>query len=373
MKFSPTDRRMMQRALSLAQRGSGSVSPNPMVGCVIVSDSGQIVGEGYHERYGREHAEVNALKEVSDRTTLNGATLYVTLEPCSHHGKTPPCADLIADLPLDRIVVAMEDPNPKVSGAGIARLREAGKEVDVGLLEQEAEELNRFYIHHTEFGRPWVTLKIAQTADGYTAAPNGDSRWISCEESRRQVHRWRSEYDAVMVGRHTAELDNPSLTVRLTEGRQPRRVVIDGPFSLSRDLNLFSDELEEKTIVVTWNREKAESEADPMLKLMQSNFFRGTIRIVGQREGHTDLHQAMKAIGEEGVASLLVESGSALGSALLREDLVDQLELFIAPMLLGGGTRSITGLGVQRMEDIRSFRSFEWSRSGRDMRLTAMR
>lgn len=373
MQFSPTDRRMMQRALSLAQRGAGSVAPNPMVGCVILSNDAEIVGEGFHERFGREHAEVNALKEVTDRSSLIGATLYVTLEPCSHHGKTPPCADLLTDLPLERVVVAMEDPNPKVNGSGVSRIREAGIRVDVGLLKREAEELNRFYIHHMEFGRPWVTLKIAQTADGYIAAPNGDSRWISSEESRRLVHQWRSEYDAVMVGRQTAELDNPSLTVRLVEGRQPRRVVIDGPFSLSRELNLFSDELEEKTIVVTWNRERAETEADPMLKLMQTNFFRGTVCIVGQRDGHTDLHQAMKAVGEEGITSLLVEGGASLGSALLREDLVDQLELFIAPMLLGGGTRSVQALGIHRMEEIRSFRSFEWTHSGKDMRLTGIR
>lgn len=363
----------MQRALSLAQRGAGSVSPNPMVGCVILSSRGEIIGEGFHERYGHEHAEVNALNRVQDPASLRGATLYVTLEPCSHHGKTPPCADLIADLRIERVVIAMQDPNPTVNGAGTSRLRDAGIQVDVGLLEKEAGELNRFYVHYMEFGRPWVTLKIAQTADGYIAAPNGDSRWISSEESRRQVHRWRSEYDAVMVGRQTAELDNPSLTVRLTEGRQPRRVVIDGPFSLSRELNLFSDQLEEKTIVVTWNRERAEAETDPMLKLMQSNFFRGTICIVGQRDGHTDLHQAMKAVGEEGVTSLLVEGGSRLGSALLREDLVDQLELFIAPMLLGGGTRSVLGLGIERMEEIRSFRSIEWTRSGKDMRLTGIR
>lgn len=370
MKFTEKDIVWMQRALALAARGAGYVSPNPMVGCVIVSRSGDIIGEGYHERYGKEHAEVNAVRSVKKLSLLEGATVYVTLEPCSHHGKTPPCADMLADLPLERVVVAMQDPNPKVNGKGIARLKNGGIRVDVGLLQEKAEELNRFFLHWNEFGRPWVTLKIAQTADGYVAAPNGDSRWITGPEAREQVHRWRSVYDAVLVGRNTVEQDNPSLTVRHVQGRQPRRVVIDGPFTLPRSLSLFSDQYEEKTIVITHNREKVEREEDPMLKLMQSNYFRGKVLLADKSGDHTDLKSALKLLAQEGITSVLVEGGQALSTAFLREELVDQLELFIAPSILGGGKRSILGLGRNRMEEIMTFRQWEWNRFGKDMLLT---
>lgn len=361
----------MQRALNLAGKGEGYVSPNPLVGCVIVSPESNIIGEGYHERYGKAHAEVNAVNSVRDKSELEEATVYVTMEPCSHHGKTPPCSEMLAELPIKRIVVAMEDPNPKVNGNGINYLKKKGINVEVGLLRKEAEEINRFFIHYMDYGRPYVILKIAQTADGYIAAPNGDSKWISGQKSRELVHRWRSVYDAVMVGRNTVEVDNPTLTVRHVEGRQPLRVVIDGPYGLSKDLNLFSDQYEEKTIIVTHNKKKAEADADPMLKLMKSNYFRGKILLVDRHDGHTNLKSAMHALGDEGVTSLLVEGGQSLSTALLKYGLVDQLELFIAPKILGGGTRSLLGLNINRMEDIRPFHSFEWSRLGDDMLLTA--
>lgn len=361
----------MQRALSLAAKGLGYVSPNPMVGCVIVSGDGDLIGEGFHERHGQAHAEVNAVRAVEDHSRLKGATVYVTLEPCSHHGKTPPCADMLARLPLSRVVVAMKDPFPAVDGKGVDQLRSAGISVDVGLLKKEAEKLNEKWLHALELGRPFITLKIAQTADGYVAAPNGDSKWISCKESRTLVHRWRSQDDAVMVGRNTALHDNPSLTVRLVEGRQPVRVVLDGPFELPRNLNLFTDQFEEKTIVVTHNREKSEAEADPMLKMFQSNYFRGEIIHVDQTEGHVRLKEAARKLCDKGIHSMLVEGGQHLSSALLRAGIVDRLQLFIAPKLLGGGTRSIMNLNVNRMEDIVPFSSFEWQQVGPDMLLTA--
>ena len=366
-----TDKIWMQRALSLAGKGEGFVSPNPMVGCVIVSADGGLIGEGYHERFGKEHAEVNAINSVEDRSQLKGATLYVTLEPCAHHGKTPPCADLIADLPFTRVVAAMKDPTKKVSGKGLEKIKAGGKQTDVGILKKEAERLNEKWLHYIEFGRPFITLKIAQTADGYIAAPNGESKWISCKESRALVHLWRSRYDAVMVGRTTALHDNPSLTVRLAEGRQPRRVVIDGPFELPKNLNLFSDQFEEKTIVITHNREKSETDADPMLKMFQSNYFRGDVMVADKFEGHVNLKQAMRLLAEAGITSLLVEGGQHLSTTLIKKGLADRLQLFIAPKLLGGGTKSIFGLGKNRMEDIIPFKNFEWSQSGTDMLLTA--
>jgi diaminohydroxyphosphoribosylaminopyrimidine deaminase / 5-amino-6-(5-phosphoribosylamino)uracil reductase len=366
-----SDKVWMQRALSLAAKGLGYVSPNPMVGCVIVSSGGDIIGEGYHEKYGKAHAEVNAVNSVKNRQALQGATAYVTLEPCSHTGKTPPCADMLATLPLKRVVIAMKDPFPEVDGRGIKLLKRAGFQVDVGVLKAEAEKLNEKWLHAIEMKRPFVTLKIAQTADGYLAAPNGDSKWISCNESRMLVHRWRSEDDAVMVGRTTAMYDNPSLTVRLVEGRQPRRVVIDGPFELPRNLTLFTDQHEEKTIIITHNREKSEQEADPMLKMLQSNYFRGEIIRTEKKDGHVNLKEAMQELYKRGIYSLFAEGGQQLSSALLREGLVDRLQIFIAPKLLGGGTRSVINLGINRMEDLIPFKSYEWNRSGSDMLLTA--
>lgn len=361
----------MQRALNLALRGVGYVSPNPMVGCVIVSKEGNIIGEGFHERYGKAHAEVNAVQSVENRTLLKDATVVVTLEPCAHTGKTPPCADMLAELPISTVVIAMRDPHPSVNGKGIKKLEAAGIEVITGVLQNEAENLNEKWLHALEMGRPFVTLKIAQTADGYIAAPNGDSKWISCEDSRRLVHRWRSEDDAVMVGRNTALHDNPSLTVRLVEGRQPQRVVIDGPFELPRHLNLFSDQYEEKTTVITYNREKWEKESDSMLKMLQSNYFRGEILYAEPSGGHVRLKDALRKLYENGIRSLLVEGGRDLSTALIRAGLVDRLRLFISPKLLGGGTKSLAGLNVQRMEEIVPFRDFNWEQIGSDMLLTA--
>lgn len=370
MAFTENDRLWMRRALALARKGAGYVSPNPMVGSVIVSEQGELIGEGYHERYGKSHAEDNAVKSVRDRSRLKNATLYVTLEPCSHHGKTPPCCELIGKLPIKRVVVSMKDPSPEVNGAGIKYLENKGIQVDTGLLSEEATELNRFFIHYLEHGRPFLTLKIAQTADGYIAAANGDSKWITGQEARKQVHIWRSTYDGVVVGRNTVTLDNPSLTVRHVEGRQPFRIVIDGPYSIAKNLNLFSDQYEEKTIIVTHNREKASTDMDPMLKVMQPNYFRGQVLVVNEYDGHSDLKEAVTALGEQGLRSLLVEGGQSLSTALLKSGLVDRLEIFIAPKILGGGARSILGLGINRMEEILKFRSFTWTPFGDDMLMT---
>lgn len=361
----------MQRALSLAEKGRGYASPNPLVGCVIVSKDGDVIGEGYHERYGKPHAEVIALNSVADRKKLKGATLYVNLEPCSHHGNTPPCADLICDYPFARVVIAMKDPTEKVNGKGIQKIRDAGIEVDSGLLHQEAEELNEYWLHAQALKRPFITLKIAQTADGYIAAPNGESQWISSQDSRTLVHKWRSTHDAVMVGRNTAMNDNPTLTVRLVEGRNPRRIVVDGPLSLPNKLNLLSDQFEERTIVITHNKEKAAEVADPMLKLLQPNYYRGEVIVVDNKDGHSNLKQGFRKLYEHGITSVLAEGGQYLATALLKEGLVDRLQLFIAPKLLGGGTKSVMGLDVNRMADIIPFESFEWERVGTDMLLTA--
>jgi diaminohydroxyphosphoribosylaminopyrimidine deaminase/5-amino-6-(5-phosphoribosylamino)uracil reductase len=365
--MNEADQKWMSLALEIAERGEGYVSPNPLVGCIIVSVEGKKIGQGFHERYGQAHAEQNAVDSVTNPDLLEDATVYVTLEPCAHQGNTPPCCELLADLPINRVVVAMEDPTPKVAGKGIKHLREHDVTVDVGLMEKEAKRLNEFFLHHQAFGHPFVTLKIAQTLDGYIAAPDGDSEWITGDKSRALVHKWRSEYDAVMVGRNTALLDNPRLTVRHVEGRQPKRIVIDGPLELPRDLNLFTDQYEEKTIVLTHNKEKFENEADPMLSILQSDYFRGQTLLVDEQDGHTDLKQAFNELGKLPVASVLVEAGQHLATALLRPKLVDKVECFVAPKMLGGGTRSVLGAGINHMSEIMEFRDVQWQQVGNDL------
>lgn len=369
-QYTRNDHKWMSLAIEIAGRGAGYVSPNPMVGCVVVSKDGEKIGQGYHERYGQVHAEVNAIKSVKRKSALEEATVYVTLEPCAHHGQTPPCCEFLAGFPISRVVVAMEDPTAKVNGKGISYLRERGLRVDVGLLEKEAKKLNEFFLHVHHFARPFVTLKIAQTLDGYIAAADGNSQWITGEEARIKVHEWRSRYDAVLVGRNTALLDNPRLTVRHVEGRQPKRIVIDGPLELPEELNLFSDQYEEKTIVVTHNREKVEQEGDLMLKMLEPNYFRGKTILVSEKNGHTDLGKMLKKIGAEGIQSILVEAGQSLATALIRERLVDKVACFIAPKMLGAGTRSIMGSGINRMDEIMEFTKVQWQEVGNDMLFT---
>ena len=360
----------MQQAFDLALKARGKVSPNPLVGCVIVDSHGHRIGAGYHKRYGGAHAEVEAVKSVENPEALKDATVYVTLEPCSHHGKTPPCADLLVTLPIKRVVIAQKDPNPKVNGNGIEKLKAHGIDVTIGVLEKEAEQINEFFNHTQRFGRPFVTLKMAQTVDGYVAAADGDSQWITGKVARKKVHEWRSHYDAVLIGRQTAMADNPKLTVRHVRGRQPMRVVLDGPYSLPRELHLFSDKHEAKTTIVTWNKEASSDDVDPMIKLMKHNYFRGKVIQVAKKDGHVDLREAISALGSMGVQSILVEAGQQLASALLREGLVDKLELFIAPKLLGSGYRSIMDIGIFDMRDICTLKELKWQQVGEDMLLT---
>lgn len=370
MEFTESDHKWMREALHLAQKGRGYVSPNPLVGCVVVNIGGEKIGQGWHERYGQAHAEVNAIESVSDRSELVDATVYVSLEPCSHQGKTPPCADFLAKLPIKRVVIAMKDPNPKVDGKGIRRLKKAGISVESGLLEEEARELNEIFIHNQGSERPFVMLKIAQTLDGYVAARNGDSKWVTAEQARAQVHQWRASYDAVMVGRNTALNDNPQLTVRLVEGRQPFRVVVDGDFSLPETLNLFSDQYEEKTIRLTCNKDAFQDKGDPMLSILKRNYFRGKNLLIPKKEGHVDLKEGLKELRRHGIYSVLVEPGRSLATALIKADLVDKVAVFIAPKILGGGINSVLGLSIERMDEALPLYRSRWKSLGQDLLFT---
>jgi len=355
----------MQRCLDLAQQGAGRVSPNPMVGSVIIGAEGQTLGEGFHGHFGGPHAEAEAFRDVEERgygEKLSEATLYVNLEPCSHHGKTPPCAGLILEKQISRVVVGMEDPNPQVAGRGIARLREAGVEVTVGVLEKEAKRLNEAFSWHITTGRPLVTLKIAQTLDGKIAAPDGAPLTITSLESRTLVHRWRSELDAVLVGSGTALADDPQLSVRHLEGRQPVRVVLDRSGELPASLKLFSDEHVSKTLAVTGEEAAPAYES----KLIAAG---GRVVRASEADGHLDLRAVLEilGVGEElgrPIQSVLVEAGPGLATALLCQDLADRLFVFTAPNILGEG---VPALAHWFAEEPVAFADIEWERVGDDV------
>lgn len=356
----------MRRCLDLAQRGAGHVSPNPLVGSVVVHQDGTLLGEGFHAQFGEAHAEVNAVKNVIQNhnlQVLKESTLYVNLEPCNHFGKTPPCVDLILTHGIPRVVVGMTDPFPKVAGSGIQRLRSHGIEVVENVLEHDCKRLNEAFIHHLSTKNPLITLKIAQTLDGSIATSNGDSRWVTGKASRSLVHEWRATMDAVLIGANTALLDDPSLTVRHFEGRNPLRIVLDRTGSLPDTLKLFNDDQVIHTIVVVGEG------YDPVYKaLIHKNG--GKLVYNPIKNQHLDLETLFLTLGEwspQPIQSILVEGGSQLSTALMKQDLVDRLFLFIAPKLIGQGKPSFLDLEVQKMAQALSFAESAWQQVGDDM------
>ncbi|AOS83984.1 riboflavin biosynthesis protein RibD [Chlorobaculum limnaeum] len=323
----PEDEAYMRRCHELAGRGAGSVSPNPMVGSVIVHD-GRVIGEGWHRQYGGPHAEVNAIASVEDPALLRQSTLYVNLEPCSHYGKTPPCADLIVEKRIPKVVVGCLDPHEKVAGKGIAKLRDAGIEVTVGVLEAESERLNEAFMTLHRKGRPFVALKTAQTLDGRIATSLGASKWITGDESRCEVHRLRCFYDAVMCGASTVMSDDAELTVRHCAGRQPLRVLLDRRLQVPVEARIFNSEA--KTLVFALR-----SEAEPC-RVSQLEARGVEVVTVGESGGGLDLAQVFGELHRRRVLSVMVEGGSRLSAALVRAGLVDKYHLFIAPKLFGG-------------------------------------
>ena len=327
MSASENDERFMKQALALAARGRGMAHPNPMVGALVVKD-GKVLGKGYHRGPHTAHAEVVALAEAGD--AAQGGDLYVTLEPCNHHGRTPPCSEAIMKSGIRRVVIAAPDTNPHVAGGGAERLASSGLMVESGLLEAEARELNAAYEKLVHSGRPLVTLKVAATADGRVAARGGASRWITGEEARKAVHRMRRESDAVMVGRGTVEADDPELTVRMVKlggARPPLRVVVDSRLSLDEGRKLAAGG-EPRVIVATTaahDTGKAERLRGRGVEVM----------VLGERDGRVDLEELLEALGKMEVAHLLVEGGPVLAGSLLEMGLVDRLAIFMAPKVFG--------------------------------------
>ncbi|MEM8484010.1 MAG: bifunctional diaminohydroxyphosphoribosylaminopyrimidine deaminase/5-amino-6-(5-phosphoribosylamino)uracil reductase RibD [Bacteroidota bacterium] len=358
----------MAKCISLAKRGQGHASPNPLVGSVLVDEQGNELGVGWHEVYGSAHAERNAVADAESRhnaAALKKATLYVNLEPCSHYGKTPPCAELVIEKRIPRVVIGMVDPSKKVSGRGIKMLQEAGVEVCVGVLQAACERLNEPFTQHQQTGRPLVTLKMAQTLDGQIATATGDSQWVSGAGSRKLVHHWRATLDAVLVGRGTALADNPSLTVRHVDGRQPYRIVLDRTGSLPASMHLFSDEHAGKTIAVT------ASAAKPAYanQLQQAG---GELIHAPVTDGKLNLLEVLQLLGKstnhrKGLQTVLVEAGPGLATALFQKNLIDRFYLFIAPKLVGKGTPTLHGLNINLMKDAYQFAASEWQPVGEDM------
>ena len=329
--FSDTDRRHMRTALALAREGRFTTSPNPRVGCVIAR-GGQIVGQGFHLRAGEPHAEVHALRQAGE--LARGATAYVTLEPCAHHGRTPPCAQALIAAGVSRVVAAVSDPNPQVAGKGLAMLAAAGIAAECGLFEAEARELNRGFLSRIERGRPFLRLKCAASLDGKTALSDGQSQWITDEAARADVHILRAESCAVLTGIGTVLADDPLLTVRgFPVVRAPARVVLDSRLRLPQTAKLLADP-SAPVLLLT-------GEADPAKHAAFARFAHVSVHTVPLSDGLTDLPAALALLAREGIGEVLAEAGATLAGALLRADLVDEIVLYQAAKILGAPARGL--------------------------------
>lgn len=359
MSFTADDFRLMAHALQLAERGLWTTSPNPRVGCVLVRE-GEIVGEGWHEKAGEPHAEVHALRAAGDKA--RGATAYVTLEPCSHFGRTPPCAEAFVQAGVTRVVAAMTDPNPLVSGQGLARLQAAGIETAHGLLENEARELNVGFVSRMTRGRPWLRLKAASSLDGKTALNNGVSQWITGPDARRDGHRWRARACAILTGIGTVRDDDPSLTVRDVEtNRQPLRVVVDSRLETS----LTAKILQGGPVLVAGAVDHPEKAA-----LLRSAG--AEVLILPNTAGKVELKDLLEELARRGINEVHAEAGFKLNGSLMREGLVDELLLYLAPCLIGHDASGLfnlpelTSLDGKRALNIRDVRQI-----GADIRILA--
>ena len=353
------DRFFMQRVLRLARRGTGRVSPNPRVGALVVK-RGRVLAEGYHAYFGGPHAEVVALSKI-DEDERKGATLYVNLEPCVHHGKTPPCTELIIRSRLRRVVVGAVDPNPLVREKGIQKLLEAGIEVQVGVRKEECIKLNKAYFKYITQEKPFITLKIAQTLDGKIATADGISRWITSEASRRFVHRMRRESDAVLVGVNTVIADDPELTVRWGYGTGVRRIVLDSRLRIPEEARVLHHPDPEKTIVATTPQAASEK-----IQMLRQNGVSVWV-LDADEEGRVDLSALWKKMAQEGMASVLVEGGKVVFTSILRDGEADRIVVFIAPKLFGKGISAFGDLGVRVPDGAMTFREIVWRRRGVDM------
>ena len=355
-EFTAFDHQMMARALQLAERGRLTTKPNPMVGCVLVRD-GHIVGEGWHQRAGGPHAEILALQAAGD--AARGTTAYVTLEPCAHTGRTGPCANALIDAGVARVVAAMPDPFPQVSGAGFEKLRAAGVEVGVGLMQTQARTLNRAFFSRVERGRPWLRVKLGVSLDGRTALANGDSQWITSPEAREDAHRWRARCGALLTGAGTVLADDPHLTVRLQDDAEfvaPIRVVLDPGLATVARGNVRQGDVP----TMYFHAPDAKAPRDIALQRHPVPVARGML----------DLKEVLAELGRREINEVQVETGATLAGAFLRAGLVDELLIYVAPVLLGDTARPMfDGFGITAMADALKLKLVETRQVGRDLRL----
>lgn len=351
----------MSRAIELAKSGWGKTNPNPLVGAVIVRN-GSIIGEGYHKKIGSYHAEIEALQSL--KQDPKGSEIYVNLEPCSHFGKTPPCADALVKAGIKKVVIGMVDPNPLVSGKGISILKKAGIEVVTGVMEKECRILNEIFIKYITQKMPFVILKSAMTLDGKIATRSGDSKWITNEKSREFVHRLRDRVSAIMVGIDTVLMDNPSLTTRLqkSEGKDPVRIVIDSKGRIPLDAKVINNLSEAPAILVI---------AEELPKEKLSFLSNKNVKVItaGNKEGKVDLNKLMKELYKMQIDSILLEGGGNLNYSALESGIVDKILMFIAPKIIGGADAKtpFEGLGVEKMSDAFSLINYELKTFGKDI------
>jgi diaminohydroxyphosphoribosylaminopyrimidine deaminase/5-amino-6-(5-phosphoribosylamino)uracil reductase len=352
------DHRYMARALQLAERGLFTTDPNPRVGCVLVKDD-TIVGEGWHQRAGEAHAEINALQAAGSEA--KGATAYVTLEPCCHHGRTAPCSDALIAAGVARVVVAMQDPNPQVAGQGIAQLEKAGIETSNGIMQAQAEALNPGFIQRMSHGRPYVRGKLAMSADGRTAMASGESQWITGAQARQDVQRLRARSAAIVTGIGTVLADDPSLTARVEEEvKQPLRVVLDSRLQMPPMAKMLT--LPGRTLVLT-----ASSDEQKARVLRKAG---AEVEVLQANNGRVDLNAALECLARHDVNEVLVEAGATLCGAFLQADLFDELVVYMAPMFMGSEARGLLNLpGLDKMEQVVKLEIVDIRAVGRDWRL----
>ncbi|WP_417899952.1 bifunctional diaminohydroxyphosphoribosylaminopyrimidine deaminase/5-amino-6-(5-phosphoribosylamino)uracil reductase RibD [Bacillus haimaensis] len=356
------DRYYMNVAIDLAKKATGQTSPNPVVGSVVVKD-GEIVGFGAHLKAGEAHAEVHAIRMAGDKA--NGSTVYVTLEPCSHHGKTPPCSDLLIQSQVKRVVIASVDPNPLVAGAGIKKLKSAGIIVDVGICESKALALNDVFFHYIKTKKPYVTLKTASSLDGKTATFTKDSKWITGNEARQDVHRYRHQHDAILVGVGTVIADNPSLTTRLPNGgKNPVRIILDTHLRTPIDAHVINDKL-----ASTWIITGAEADEKKIEALTNQQV---TVMKLPTKE--MEIHNLLTLLGDRGITSLFVEGGATVNGSFLQSGAINQVITYIAPKLIGGAEAPtmIGGPGFSSMGDCMNLSIKECTRIGQDIKIVSV-
>jgi diaminohydroxyphosphoribosylaminopyrimidine deaminase/5-amino-6-(5-phosphoribosylamino)uracil reductase len=335
------DEYYMRLALGLARKGRGFVSPNPMVGAVIVK-KGRIIGKGYHKYFGGDHAEINAIKNAG--SSVAGATLYVTLEPCCHEGKTPPCVDSIIENKIARVVIGTTDSNPLVCLEGVNCLQNSGIEVKTGVMENECRQLNEMFFHYMETGMPFITIKYAQTLDGRIATATGNSRWISSEASLKFAHRLRAEHDAILVGRKTVERDNPELTVRLVRGKNPLRVIVDSQLTISPKAKVIQNISLAPTLIATIKKDN-----DSRFRKL-SNLGVEILTVDADKQGRVDLQKLFKLLGERKISSIMIEGGSQIITFVLKNNLANRMVTVIAPKIIGKGIEAVGNLNIRNLE-----------------------